>query len=1181
VKGGSFYTFWTTDFPFSDVDVGDWLTAVKITSLPAHGTLMLAGTPITAVPSAAIPAANTNTLTYTPNANYVGSDSFKYQVSDGKAFSADAVMAIAVQSPFLIPVLNGSFETPDPVWVGPGPNDYSPWTDGNWTYIPSPWASSGSNYGRINVQHSGTFSSAPDGKWVALIGTGQTPAVPLSQDLGVSVGAGDTLSVTFWVGNGIGGTGGQVVAYFKSYQTLYPMVIDTTLLPAGTWKQYTMTQTIVEPGNLSLGFYWTGGSGSWLDNVSNVTITPAAVVAANAPTTSGAVLTALQDTATALTAGNFGYSDPGSVALAAVQIVALPTLGTLKYNGTPVSGGALPLTVSAANIGKLTYQGALNGYGNPNPYTMIGVMVENANSLWSTPAWMTVNVTAINHPPTSIGGSVFLKPNTFTTFAAGDFPFSDVDVGDTLAAIKVTSLPADGSLALGGTPITSVPSAAIPVAGIGDLTYTPAANYLGADLFKYQVSDGKVFSADATMAISVTTDIFVLNGSFENPGASQGGAWAMFGSPWPVTGLPSNNQQIQAASAGVFASAPDGIWIALISTNDVPSAQPLVQNLGASVSAGDTLSVTFSIGRPNGGTGGLGVAYFDVGGTKYTSTFDTTSLAAGAWQSATMTQTITNAGNLSLGFYATTQANSFLDKISNISVIPTKAPNSTHATLTATEDIATALAVSNFGYADPNSTALAAVRITSLPALGTLKYNGTTMVSGDLPLTVAAANIGNLTYQSALYGFGTPYTTLGIMVENASGLWSIGATTMTVNVTHVNHPPTSANALAILPEGTVKTFAAGDFPFADIDTGDTLAAIKVTLLPVHGTLALSGTPITSVPSAAIPVANIGTLTYTPAANYSGADSFKFQVSDATVFSADSTMAITVKYAKYIAVQNGSFEITNPGDQTWTDGNWMFIPSPWTANMNGYGRVKYSSASLPALAGGGTWTANMTDAAYDVLTQNLGSQSFSAGDTLSVTFYVCRDSYGSGVLQASFLVGATTYSQTFDTTSQTVNTWQSYTLTQTIPTAVTANLSLKFSNVSGRVGWLDNISNVSVMSAPVPASYATWATANGVTGQANVDSNHDGVQNGIAYFMGVTGPATLPGILGNKVTWTNGGNIPSSAYGTQFVVKTSTDLVNWTPVAANDPKLANTAGSVSYTLSPGAGQLFVRLVVTPN
>jgi hypothetical protein len=114
-----------------------------------------------------------------------------------------------------------------------------------------------------------------------------------------------------------------------------------------------------------------------------------------------------------------------------------------------------------------------------------------------------------------------------------------------------------------------------------------------------------------------------------------------------------------------------------------------------------------------------------------------------------------------------------------------------------------------------------------------------------------------------------------------------------------------------------------------------------------------------------------------------------------------------------------------------------------------------------------------------------------------------------------------------------------------------------------------------------ATYASWATTNGVTGGVTGDPNHDGVQNGIAYFMGVTGPVTNPGITGNTVTWTNGGNIPSTAYGSQFVVQTSPDLVTWTPVAGSDSKLSNTAGSVSYTLAPGAGKTFVRLVVTPD
>ena len=121
--------------------------------------------------------------------------------------------------------------------------------------------------------------------------------------------------------------------------------------------------------------------------------------------------------------------------------------------------------------------------------------------------------------------------------------------------------------------------------------------------------------------------------------------------------------------------------------------------------------------------------------------------------------------------------------------------------------------------------------------------------------------------------------------------------------------------------------------------------------------------------------------------------------------------------------------------------------------------------------------------------------------------------------------------------------------------------------------------IEAIGAP-PSGYSTWATTYAGGQTPGEDFNHDGVQNGIAYFMGMNGLATNPGVVSGKVTWPNGGNIPSSAYGTQFVVQTSTDLVNWTNVLVGDPNLNNTSGSVSYTLPTGDAKEFCRLVVTP-
>ena len=106
------------------------------------------------------------------------------------------------------------------------------------------------------------------------------------------------------------------------------------------------------------------------------------------------------------------------------------------------------------------------------------------------------------------------------------------------------------------------------------------------------------------------------------------------------------------------------------------------------------------------------------------------------------------------------------------------------------------------------------------------------------------------------------------------------------------------------------------------------------------------------------------------------------------------------------------------------------------------------------------------------------------------------------------------------------------------------------------------------------TYADWAAANGVVGTPNEDSNHDGVQNGIAYFMGATGLATNPvPDASNTVTWPM-----SAAFSGTYQIETSPDLGTWTPVT---PRPTPVGGYLTYTLPSGASKLFVRLVATPN
>jgi autotransporter-associated beta strand protein len=115
-----------------------------------------------------------------------------------------------------------------------------------------------------------------------------------------------------------------------------------------------------------------------------------------------------------------------------------------------------------------------------------------------------------------------------------------------------------------------------------------------------------------------------------------------------------------------------------------------------------------------------------------------------------------------------------------------------------------------------------------------------------------------------------------------------------------------------------------------------------------------------------------------------------------------------------------------------------------------------------------------------------------------------------------------------------------------------------------------------------AGYAAWAADNAGDQGPQLDFDNDGVQNGVEFFMNSAAGFTANPQLNasNTITWPNGGNIPASAYGTQFVIQTSPNLSTWTDVLVGDPNLANTSGSLTYTATGGSPN-FVRLKVNPN
>src|SRR5207249_4733820 len=110
------------------------------------------------------------------------------------------------------------------------------------------------------------------------------------------------------------------------------------------------------------------------------------------------------------------------------------------------------------------------------------------------------------------------------------------------------------------------------------------------------------------------------------------------------------------------------------------------------------------------------------------------------------------------------------------------------------------------------------------------------------------------------------------------GALSSNVATVALTITAVNDAPVAANDSSTTAEDTALTVGAPGV--LGNDTDDRKSAVKAELVagPSHGTLALNTN---------------GSFTYTPAANFSGADSFTYTASDGPLSSNVATVALTI------------------------------------------------------------------------------------------------------------------------------------------------------------------------------------------------------------------------------------------------------------------------------------------------
>ncbi|MEO6994211.1 MAG: tandem-95 repeat protein, partial [Lacunisphaera sp.] len=493
-------------------------------------------------------------------------------------------------------------------------------------------------------------------------------------------------------------------------------------------------------------------------------------------------------------------------------------------------------------------------------------------SLQSAPATVQLNVTPVNDAPISYPASIGLDENTTTSLK-----LAATDIDSSALTFSISSGPTHGAI-----------SGALP-----NIIYTPAANYSGTDSLVYKVYDGELFSAPATITITVnhvnrppivsftapaanasfvSPAVFTLqaassdsDGTVTNVEFFQDGVKIGETSTAPyqfdVTSLVRGNYSYFARATDDSGAATDSMILPVTVVENIPPTVTLTSPVdGATLTAPATIMISASA-VDNDGT----IARVD---------FYQGSTLIGESSSAPFNFSI---GVLTAGTYSfSAKAYDNLGATGSTGVATITLINPNEA-----PSVAITAPVSGAVVAGPATVLLTA---SASDADGTVTkvefFNGSEKIgeANTAPYQISWPDVGS-----------------GSFTLTARATDNLGATSISLPVTlSVNVPPL-ANSQAVTTSEDLST--AITLSGSDVETAAGALTYSMIFQPVHGSL--TGT----APN----------LVYTPNANYAGSDSFSFKVNDGVFDSSPATVSITVQAVNHAPVATGPFSLTTAED----------------------------------------------------------------------------------------------------------------------------------------------------------------------------------------------------------------------------------------------------------------------------